>query len=101
MSFKTWEAFLAEKVEPQPPTSTNKMELGGNTDTPPQGKNANPYKGPNVKDGQKILVANGGDKKTPLGNEATPPFANRKEVMPMGEKPENGNVKVEHTLKKK
>lgn len=103
MAFKTFEQFIAEKVEPQPPTTTNKMELGGNTDTPAQGKNANSYMGPNFKNNPKsIRVADGGaGNKTPLGDEATPTFSNRKEVMPMGEKPETDLVKVEHTLKKK
>lgn len=97
MAFRTWEQFIeGKKSEAQPPSNAKNMQVNG--DTPPQGKGANPYHGPHTKGQKQMLrVAEKSDKK-PLGDEATPPFGNAKEVMPHGEKPSKGHHTVENFL---
>lgn len=109
MSFRKWEDYLeAKKMEAEPPSKakelkcdgdTSKQIVQGNTDKPPQGKGASPYHAPHAKNSSKqsLRVSEKNNKK-PLGNEASPPFSNPKEVMPDGEKPDEGKQTVESFL---
>ncbi len=95
MAYRKFEEFVNEKEVDKA------KEMKPNGDTPPQGKGANPYLGTHVKNNKTIVRVAEKDKgnKKPLGDEATAPFSNPKEVMPHGEKINTKPLTVENFLK--